>query len=213
METNVSEGGGYACMNRRKLLLAGTGFLLAGCTSSRESGASDSDDDGMIDSKDYAPQDPEVQEKEDVSGGSDDGSDSGDNGGENEPTGDLPSHSGSHTISGGKDYWSMELDIPTKFVLEYTVTNQKEPKYDFDAFVFNEGEYKDYKSKVGGGMTNPNAINKASVENVKESGERTVTLSAGVYYFVVDNTDIGAAGDWGAEDTRKVKVELFTRTA
>lgn len=202
-------------MKRRQFLGAGSAVVFTGCTASRESETKDSDEDGMIDSKDYAPQDPAVQEKEDVNKGSDGGSDTGDNGGAGSGGADteFPSHNGVHSISGGEDFWSMELDIPVEFVIEYTVTNQKESDYDFDVFVFDKGEFEDYRSKVGGGSTNPNAINKASVENVKERGERTATLSAGVYYFVVDNTDIGDAGDWGSEETRKVRVELATRAA
>lgn len=62
---------------RRKFLTGislTTSLLVAGCTSNDGSGSDvkDSDGDGMIDSKDYAPNDPEVQEKSDVSGGSDD---------------------------------------------------------------------------------------------------------------------------------------------
>jgi len=178
----------------------------------------------MVDSEDYAPNDPEVQEKQDVNGGSS----NGDSGGAadteaatSKPTTapaagsdiDFPSHSGTHSISGGKDFWSMKIDIPAEFLLEYTVENKKKEKFDFDAFVFDPAEYQDYRSKVGGGSTNPNAINKASVENVKDVGERSVTLAAGVYHFVVDNTDIGDAGDWGSEETRTVHVELTTQAA
>lgn len=199
-------------MNRRQVIVSATAVTLAGCITGEDSEVSDSDGDGVVDSEDYAPQDPEVQEKEDMADGSNGASPSDGSSGDNEEA-DFPSHSGTHSISGGEDFWSMELDIPVKFEIDYTVTNQKEPKYDFDVFVFDKGEYQDYKSRVGGGATNPNAINKASVENVKEEGERTATLSAGVYYFVVDNTDIGDAGDWGAEDTRKVRVELSTQEA
>jgi|GEM_PF-4763337 len=64
-------------MRRRKLLeiagIAGIGGL-AGCTDSipgmsgSESTIQDSDGDGVIDSEDYAPQDPDVQEKSDITG-------------------------------------------------------------------------------------------------------------------------------------------------
>ncbi|UPV74919.1 hypothetical protein M0R89_02355 [Halorussus limi] len=63
----------------RRQCLTGIGLLgiagLSGC--SGNSGPSDSDGDGMIDSEDYAPKDPNVQEKSDVSGGSGDQSSSG----------------------------------------------------------------------------------------------------------------------------------------
>lgn len=45
------------------------GIMTAGCSSiggSSDSGVEDSDGDGVIDSEDYAPQDPDVQDKSDV---------------------------------------------------------------------------------------------------------------------------------------------------
>lgn len=53
---------------RRKFVASASTFaitVLAGC--SGESDVQDSDSDGMIDSKDYAPNDPDVQKKSDLS--------------------------------------------------------------------------------------------------------------------------------------------------
>ena len=58
--------------------------LLSGCIGSLGGNqVQDSDGDGMIDSEDYAPNDPEVQEKADISGGS-----SGSSSNEETPTGE-----------------------------------------------------------------------------------------------------------------------------
>ena len=55
-------------MKRRDYLrITGGGIaLLAGCVGEDESEIKDSDGDGVIDSEDYAPQDPDVQEKSDL---------------------------------------------------------------------------------------------------------------------------------------------------
>ncbi|WP_197427620.1 hypothetical protein [Haloarcula sp. CBA1122] len=59
-------------MKRRDAIKGGLGTLLstgiAGCGILSGSDVQDSDGDGVIDSEDYAPQDPNVQEKSDVSG-------------------------------------------------------------------------------------------------------------------------------------------------
>ncbi len=57
-------------MQRRRFLTAGGALgitALAGCSGSDDS-VQDSDGDGVIDSQDYAPNDPEVQEKADLQG-------------------------------------------------------------------------------------------------------------------------------------------------
>lgn len=55
-------------MNRRTYLTAtGVGLLsISGCLGGGDSDVQDSDGDGVIDSADYAPKDPEVQEKSDI---------------------------------------------------------------------------------------------------------------------------------------------------
>lgn len=79
--------------------------------------------------------------------------------------------------------------------------------------MFTRSEYDDYVAKINGEARNPNAIDEASVEGVRREGGRTVTLVGGTYHFVVDNTDIGDAGDWGSEATREVTVDLETKGA
>lgn len=57
-------------LSRRQVVVAGGGLVsaaVAGCTSDNEGNEiQDSDGDGVIDSEDYAPQDPDVQEKSDL---------------------------------------------------------------------------------------------------------------------------------------------------
>lgn len=56
-------------MGRREAITGAAAALLAGCSQISGSNVQDSDGDGMIDSEDYAPSDPEVQEKSDLQGG------------------------------------------------------------------------------------------------------------------------------------------------
>lgn len=124
---------------------------------------------------------------------------------------DFPSYSGTVTISGDDDFWSFALDMANKFNLSYTVTNTKSDDFDFDVFVFSQQEYNNYVGTVQGNDSSPDAIDSASSEGIRESASKNVELEAGTYYFVVDNTDIGDAGDIGSEETREVQVELQTR--
>lgn len=60
-------------MKRRSVLkFVGTGTLavVAGCSGDESDDIEDSDGDGVIDSEDYAPNDPDVQEKSDLVDGS-----------------------------------------------------------------------------------------------------------------------------------------------
>lgn len=199
--------------------------IVAGCIG--VGNERDSDGDGVSDDQDYAPNDPQVQAKSDLEDGDtlqanpDDESNGGSDSNANTDTEtatatqtfEFPSHEGEHRITGGDDYWFIELSIPRPFVLKYTVRNLESDERDFDVFVFDESEFEDYQTRVSGGLALPDAINKASSENVKERASRTVQLSQGTYYFVVDNTDIGDAGDFGGEDPRVVKVTLTTQAA
>lgn len=248
-------------MKRRQVVAAGIVALSTGCLGL---GQDDSDGDGVVDTDDYAPHDPDVQEKDDVNDGtptlaerdqtasatpSDEPTPTDSPTGTDSPTatdsptptnaptgtdsptptdsatptasptatagsgGEFPSHNATHSISGSDDYWTMKVESGVDFVLEYTVTNRRTARYDFDVFVFDPQGFDDYRAKVDGAFTDPTPIGRASVENVKDSGSRTANLSAGVYHFVVDNTDIGDAGDVGAEATRRVHVALSTRRA
>jgi len=237
-------------VNRRQYAaqVAGLVALLAGCTGNEDDDISDSAGDGVIDSEDYAPNDPAVQEKSDFQPDSPQQTEQPTTTSTEEPTtrepttttttaterpptptptttteipttttlpnSAFPSHSGTHTITAGEDYWSTKISLPVKFELQYSVSNQRAKKYDFDVFVYSEQQYKNYKAKIGGDVLSlPDPISRASLQNVKEGGRRSTILSSGVYYFVIDNTDIGDAGDWGAEADRKVHVELTTKRA
>jgi len=71
-------------MHRRRFIKSTSCIALlsgaSGCSSLTGNGVQDSDGDGVVDSQDYAPQDPDVQEKSDISGssqGSDSNTDTG----------------------------------------------------------------------------------------------------------------------------------------
>ncbi|MFB6074350.1 MAG: hypothetical protein ABEJ89_05005 [Haloarculaceae archaeon] len=213
---------------RRFLALTTAGVAaVAGCTSGEEGGDStirDSDGDGVIDSEDYAPRDPEVQERSDVTGGNgetDGGTATGGEGGGTEtatPTAierrDLtyPSHSGTHTITARSNYWAWEFGVDAPFVLEYRVVNLRDENYDFDVLLYPPDRFAEYRAiatEQREGIR-PQYV-EGSAPGVRSGAEATVRFEAGTYYLVVDNTDLSDAGDWGTEDTRRVRVEARTR--
>lgn len=124
---------------------------------------------------------------------------------------DYPSHRGTYRITGDQDYWSWEFSVAERFDLAYAVRNERPSKYDFDALLFTPDEFEDYRTKVGGDDASPDSIDTASLEEVSTEGSRRVTLDAGTYHFVIDNTDISDAGDFGEEATRRVSVAIVTK--
>lgn len=125
-------------------------------------------------------------------------------------SGNYPTFSGTETISGDSDFWAFEFEMKDEFILSYTIANQKASEFDFDVFVFRPDEFAEYEAKIAGKSGSPNSIYKASEEGVQDTAEKSVKLNGGTYYLVVDNTDIGDAGDWGAEETRSVRIEIET---
>lgn len=204
-------------------------------------GVKDSDGDGMVDSEDYAPNDASVKEKSDVrsSEGNQPAEPEEIEQETTDPTPeetttettteettttettteettttettDYPSHRGTYRITGDQDFWAWEFSVSERFDLAYAVRNERPSKYDFDALLFAPDEFRDYRAKVSGDDAHPDSIDTASLEEVSTQGSRRVTLDAGTYYFVIDNTDISDAGDIGEEATRRVSVAIETR--
>lgn len=216
----------------RRRLLAGvsTGLTLAiaGCgedsPGSTETGVQDSDGDGVIDSEDYAPRDPAVQSESDTrpSDNSDTATEKSDPGQDSssETTFDpedvtYPTHSGSHTITARDNFWAWEFSVGAEFSLDYRAINMRDENYDFDVLLYPPSEFKEYRAianEVEEGIR-PQYLD-GSAPGVESGVEVTgVQLPAGKYYLVIDNTDLSDAGDWGTEDTRRVKLDATTRSA
>lgn len=223
---------------RRKVLTglsSGVVLTIAGCTTddgdeaSNDSGVQDTDGDGVIDSEDYAPQDPDVQSKSDVqsdTGQNESDSQSGDNShGEDEQNNDssdstppeditYPSHSGTHRITARDNYWAWEFSVEAEFILEYRAINIRDENYDFDVLLYDVPSFEEYRAianEVEEGIR-PQYLD-GSAPGVESGVEVTnIQLPAGTYYLVIDNTDLSDAGDWGTEDTRHVRLEASTRS-
>ncbi|WP_436909936.1 hypothetical protein [Halosimplex marinum] len=239
-------------MDRRHFLTAGA-VLVSGCsglTGDDSNDVQDSDGDGVIDSEDYAPNDPDVQEKSDLQGGGstptatpspsptpteeqdvgdalDDvefPTDSPTPEDDSEPVietvdvddlTDFPehfSHSDTHTVP-GPGYYQIPVEFDSEFSMNWTVTNQKSGDYDFDVFLMAEDEYQDYLDYIDDEDSHrPQYYTDGTVQGIEASASRSLTLSAGKYRLVVDNTDYGDAGDWGEEEDRRVKIEISAET-
>lgn len=122
----------------------------------------------------------------------------------------FPTYSGTVSVSGDDDYWSFKLQMPASFGLRYRVTNRASEGSDFDAFVLPPEQYRNYLQEIRDTGPAIEEVEALSSQAVRSEAQRSGTLDAGTYYFVVDNTDIGDAGDIGPESTREVAIELET---
>lgn len=221
---------------RRKLLAGASAIItvpLVGCisgddsSSNSESGGNDiqdTDGDGVIDSEDYAPRDPDVQSESDVQSDSDSTDDSVQSSessdGNNDSSDEIPpenvtypSYSGTHRITARDNYWAWEFSVEADFTLEYRVINMLDERFDFDVLLYPPSKFEEYRAIASGteGGVRPQYID-GSAPGVESGVEVTNTqLQSGTYYLVVDNTDLSDAGDWGTEETRQVEVEATTK--
>jgi len=98
----------------------------------------------------------------------------------------------------------------SSFGLRYTVTNEKSEDHDFDILVLSPEQYDNYLQEIRDTGPAVEEIERVSAQGVQSDVRVSGELDAGTYYFVVDNTDIGDAGDFGSESTREVTVEVET---
>lgn len=245
-------------MDRRKFIAATAAAVsLAGCTGTDDQGSTegiqDSDGDGVIDSEDYAPQDPDVQEKSDIQGSgstptpsatptktptetpedidaedlgvddlleSDTPDDSGDDGFDVDDPVETPTPTQSdfnyddvHTVP-GPGYYQVPLNTDDRALIEWAVTNRRSSEYDFDVFLFDDDEYQTYLDYANDRDSHrPEYYVEGTVQGITDSASRTITLPAGNYHLLVDNSDYGDAGDIGSEAARRVRIEIVAGPA
>ena len=186
-------------MNRRRFIAAIGVSSLAGCTeltgSDDSNDVQDSDEDGVIDSEDYAPNDPDVQEKENL---------------QSTPTA-TPTDSPTPTDTPrdvqdlnietptiedtaepvtfddvvavpGPGYYQLQFEFDQQFVLNWRVTNQRSSDYDFDVWVMSEDEYQVYIDYVNDESSHrPQVYNDGSAQGITDEATRTATLDPGTY--------------------------------
>jgi predicted patatin/cPLA2 family phospholipase len=116
------------------------------------------------------------------------------------------------SIEGGTGF-AIRIQIPESFILQWTVENESSTDLDFDVFLFTESGYREYLEVVRGESGDPTYIVGGTVQDIETSARATVTMKGGRYRLVVDNSDIGDAGDSGAERTRKVSIKYSMRKA
>jgi len=123
---------------------------------------------------------------------------------------EFPNYSGDVSISGDGDYWSFKIQMDASFGLRYTVRNLKSEEYDFDVFVLRSNQYDNYLQEVRDSGPAIEEIEALSSQGVRSEAQKSGKLDAGTNFFVIDNTDIGDAGDFGGESTREVTIEIET---
>lgn len=216
---------------RRRLLTGlsvGLILTLAGCSSdggeSSGNDVQDSDGDGVVDGQDYAPRDSAVQSESDIQSGSSSTSAPGEDDGASDSATDsssqtasqvmYPSQSGTYTITARDNFVAWEFSVSTEFILQYRAINQRDENYDFDVLLYRPSGFEEYRAianEVKEGIR-PEYLS-GSAPGIRSGVEVTdAELSAGTYYLVIDNTDLSDAGDFGTEETRRVRLEATTQS-
>jgi hypothetical protein len=226
---------------KRTGISLGLGLAVAGCSGGDSSDdVQDSDGDGVIDSQDYAPNDPDVQSKSDVNSGStttetdegvqvddidldtetpteEDTIDLGDvDLGTETPTAALDYETSvrKQEFVPGPGYYQISFGFPGSFIVHWTVENMASSERDFDVFLMSSSEFEIYLDYINERSSRrPEVYNGGSAQGVTTSATRTATLEAGKYHLVIDNTDLGDAGDIGSEASREVRITLETKKA
>lgn len=221
---------------RRRFLggLATIAAVTAGCVVEDDTDGTeiqDSDGDGVIDSEDYAPNDPAVQRKSDVNAtqssppqqptetATETATETSTQTPTETPTTtppenvSYPSHTGTHTITARDNFWAWEFSVPVEFVLDYEAINTRDETYDFDILLYTPEKFEEYRAIAAGveDGIRPQYL-EGSAPGVESGVRGTARLPAGTYYLVIDNTDLSDAGDWGAEDVRQVRLDANTRS-
>ena len=126
----------------------------------------------------------------------------------------YPSYSGTHTITAEDNFYAVEFSVESAFVLRYQAINDIDPSRDFDVLLYDESAFEEYRAIATGRSSGirPDYLD-GSAPGVTDGVELSeIQLSAGTYYLVIDNTDLSDAGDLGAEETRRVRLVLSTRS-
>ena len=120
-----------------------------------------------------------------------------------------------YTISGDDDYRYITANFEDDFILQWSAENQLSRDLDFDVFLVTESEFRVYQDIVDNGDDRQfEYLTEGTAQGIRDSASRTITLSGGqTYVLIIDNTDLGDAGDVGQESTRQVQVSVQTRRA
>jgi len=115
------------------------------------------------------------------------------------------------SVSAGRNYHAVEVERETRFVLRWSVSNDRGANTDFDVFLFTEREFEAYRRVVAGGDGAPEYIESGTVEGVRESASATVALDPGRYRLVVNNAPLGDAGASGRSVPIRAQVRVVSR--
>lgn len=211
-------------MRRRQILKVSGAAIgaasLAGCTVNLgDAGSGSTDDDadesdpeentepsGSSDTSDSTDSSDQSNADEGDNSDSSDSSDSSDDNG-------IETVSETLSISSDDDFVRLRMQPEQEAIITWSVENELSSDLDFDVFLLSEPEYSIYQQNVNGDNREFRYIQDGTIQGIRESAEATVRLDPGTYYLVVDNTDIGDAGDFGEESTRRVTLSVEGRYA
>jgi len=222
-------------MKRRSFVAVGVTFL-GGCSGMSGSGTpteevQDSDGDGVVDSEDYAPNDPDVQSESDLSTQTASPAPTSTETASPTPT---PTETASPTptptpveitAAVGSEfedsvtvpsfgYYRVFFPMPVEFTLSYEVENLKDSRHSVDVLFRDREEFDAYDSYVKNhGVEEPEIYEGESTFEVTDSQFHITGLPAGEYAFVVDNTNYYSTGEAGNSAEREARISLQTQRA
>lgn len=124
----------------------------------------------------------------------------------------TPTYAEELSVTAADGYVAWGVGRSEAFVLEYEVTNRRAERYAVDVLLYPAATFESYRAAVTGEETGGRPAGlEGSALGVAVAARRSVSLDAGTYYLVVDNSGTGE-GESAPGEARRVRLEATVRT-